>query len=111
LINQSKYYYVLPTNYGVLYKLCRLQNEKLIRLLNSSKINSQTSREQIHILSRGNRPERDDTKSKNTTRFLNVRLAQLENISLKALQDFRSDLESLLSKYKSKIKLEIKDSK
>ena len=38
-------------------------------------------------------------------------MAQLEDISLKALQDFQSDLESLVSKYKSKIKLEIEDSK
>ena len=111
IINQAKYKNILPAGYGALYKLCRVENEKLVKLLNSGKINSRTSREQIHILTRGNRPERDDTKSKNTTRFLNVRLAQLENISLKALQDFQSDLESLVSKYKSKIKLEIEDSK
>ena len=50
-------------------------------------------------------------KKENTKRFLNVRLNDVKGLSTDAMRSFEKDLNNLVSKYKSKLKLDIEDFK
>ena len=73
ILTQTKYINVLPGTYGAIYQLTKFDDKKLKSILDSGKINSKTTRQQINILRRGNKAIRDVAKKDNTKRFLNIR--------------------------------------
>jgi hypothetical protein len=97
----------LPGTYGAIYQLTKFDDKKLKALLDSGKINSKTTRQTINILRRGNKAVRDVAKKDNTKRFLNIRLSEVKGLSTNAMRSFEKDLSSLVSKYKSKVKLDV----
>lgn len=110
-LTNTKYINVLPGTYGAIYQLTKFTDTKLKSLLDSGKITSSTTRQQVNILRRGNVASRDESKKENTKRFLNVRLNDVKGLSTDAMRSFEKDLNSLVSKYKSKLKLDIEDFK
>jgi len=111
ILTNTKYINVLPGTYGAIYQLTKFTDTKLKSLLDSGKISSSTTRQQVNILRRGNVPNRDNAKKENTKRFLNVRLNDVKGLSTDAMRSFEKDLNNLVSKYKSKLKLDIEDFK
>jgi len=111
ILTNTKYINVLPGTYGAIYQLTKFTDTKLKSLLDSGKISSSTTRQQVNILRRGNVPSRDNAKKENTKRFLNVRLNDVKGLSTDAMRSFEKDLNNLVSKYKSKLKLDIEDFK
>jgi len=107
ILIQARYINVLPGTYGAIYQLTKFDDKKLKALLDSGKINSKTTRQTINILRRGNKAVRDVAKKDNTKRFLNIRLSEVKGLSTNAMRSFEKDLSSLVSKYKSKVKLDV----
>ena len=107
ILTQTKYINVLPGTYGAIYQLTKFDDNKLKSILDSGKINSKTTRQQINILRRGNKAIRDVAKKDNTKRFLNIRLSEVKGLSTNAMRSFEKDLSNLVSKYKSKVKLDV----
>ena len=107
ILTQTKYINVLPGTYGAIYQLTKFDDKKLKSILDSGKINSKTTRQQINILRRGNKAIRDVAKKDNTKRFLNIRLSEVKGLSTNAMRSFEKDLSNLVSKYKSKVKLDV----
>ena len=62
ILTQTKYINVLPGTYGAIYQLTKFDDKKLKSILDSGKINSKTTRQQINILRRGNKAIRDVAK-------------------------------------------------
>ena len=106
-LTQSKYQNVLPGTYGAIYKLTQIKETKLKSLLDSGKITSSTTRQTINILTKGNKENRDVSKKENTKRFLNVRLSDVKGLNTNSMRNFEKDLNNLVSKYKSNLKLDI----
>ena len=106
-LTQSKYQNVLPGTYGAIYKLTQIKETKLKSLLDSGKITSSTTRQTINILTKGNKESRDVSKKENTKRFLNVRLSDVKGLNTNSMRNFEKDLNNLVSKYKSNLKLDI----
>ena len=107
ILTQAKYINVLPGTYGAIYQLTKFDDKKLKSILDSGKINSKTTRQQINILRRGNKAIRDVAKKDNTKRFLNIRLSEVKGLSTNAMRSFEKDLSNLVSKYKSKVKIDV----
>ena len=106
-LTQTKYQNVLPGTYGAIYKLTQIKETKLKSLLDSGKITSSTTRQTINILTKGNKENRDVSKKENTKRFLNVRLSDVKGLNTNSMRNFEKDLNNLVSKYKSNLKLDI----
>ena len=106
-LTQTKYQNVLPGTYGAIYKLTQIKETKLKSLLDSGKITSSTTRQTINILTKGNKESRDVSKKENTKRFLNVRLSDVKGLNTNSMRNFEKDLNNLVSKYKSNLKLDI----
>lgn len=111
ILTNTKYINVLPGTYGAIYQLTKFSDTKLKSLLDSGKISSSTTRQQVNILRRGNIANRDNAKKENTKRFLNVRLSDVKGLNTDAMRSFEKDLNNLVSKYKSKLKLDIEEFK
>ena len=97
----------MPGTYGAMYQLTKIADTKLKSLLDANKISSNTTRQAINILRRGNKATRDPAKKENTKRFLNVRLSDVKGLNTGAMESFEKDLKNLVSKYKSKLKLDV----
>ena len=97
----------LPGTYGAMYQLTKIADTKLKSLLDANKITTNTTRQAINVLRRGNKATRDPAKKENTKRFLNVRLSDVKGLNTGAMESFEKDLKNLVSKYKSKLKLDV----
>ncbi len=111
ILTNTKYINILPGTYGAIYHLTKFKDARLKSLLDSGKITSSTTRQQVNIFRRGNVPTRDITKKENTKRFLNIRLNYAKSLSTDAMRSFEKELTNLVLKYKSKLKLDIEDFK
>jgi hypothetical protein len=109
ILTNEKYYKLVPPNLYTVYELTRLSENRLIELLQSGKINSNTSRIEIHNVL-GISYEDTTPKKENTIRFLNLRL-NTKNFSLKHLNDIKKELQTIISKYKDKVETNLEDFK
>lgn len=107
ILTDAKYYKLLPPNLFSIYELTKLNEQRLLELIRSEKINSNTSRFEIQKLLGLRRPEKIEKKV-NTIRYLNIRLHN-KNFSLKYLQEIQKDIRNLVSKYKDKVELSLED--
>ena len=109
ILTNEKYYKSLPPNLFTIYELTKLNENKLLELLQSNKIKSNTSRVEIQKMCGFDRPPRLE-KKENTVRFLNLRL-HTKNFSLKYLNDIKKELQTLIVKYKDKVETSLEDFK
>lgn len=108
ILTNKKYIDKLPASVFSLYELLKIKDERLIKLIDDNKINSNTTRFEIQKL---NGLETDSIfKKEGTNRFINIRLNK-KNFQLKYLKDFSNDLKSFVKKYQEKISLEVEDFK
>lgn len=108
ILTNKKYIDKLPVSVFSLYELLKIKDERLIKLIDDNKVNSNTTRFEIQKL---NGLETDSIfKKEGTNRFINIRLNK-KNFQLKYLKDFSDDLKSFVKKYQEKISLEVEDFK
>jgi len=108
IITNKKYIEKLPASIFSLYELQKIKDEKLLKLIEENKVNSNTTRFDIQKL---NGLEVDSPiKKEGTNRFVNVRFSK-KNFQIKYLKEFNNDLKNLVKKYSDKISLEIEDFK
>jgi hypothetical protein len=108
VLTNKKYIDKLPSSVFSLYELLKIKDERLIKLIDDSKINSNTTRFEIQKL---NGLEIDSIlKREGTNRFINIRLNK-KSFQLKHLKDFSNDLKNLVKKYQDKVLLDVEDFK
>jgi hypothetical protein len=108
VLTNKKYIDKLPSSVFSLYELLKIKDERLIKLIDDNKINSNTTRFEIQKL---NGLEIDSIlKREGTNRFINIRLNK-KSFQLKHLKDFSNDLKNLVKKYQDKVLLDIEDFK
>jgi len=108
ILTNKKYIDKLPASVFSLYELLKIKDERLIKLIDDNKVNSNTTRFEIQKF---NGLETDSIfKKEGTNRFINIRLNK-KNFQLKYLKDFSNDLKSFVKKYQEKISLEVEDFK
>jgi len=108
VLTNKKYIDKLPSSVFSLYELLKIKDERLIKLIDDNKINSNTTRFEIQKL---NGLEIDSIlKREGTNRFINIRLNK-KSFQLKHLKDFSNDLKNLVKKYQDKVLLDVEDFK
>jgi len=108
ILTNKKYIDKLPASVFSLYELLKIKDERLIKLIDDNKVNSNTTRFEIQKL---NGLETDLIfKKEGTNRFINIRLNK-KNFQLKYLKDFSNDLKNLVKKYQDKVLLDVEDFK
>lgn len=108
VLTNKKYIDKLPSSVFSLYELLKIKDERLIKLIEDNKINSNTTRFEIQKL---NGLEIDSIlKREGTNRFINIRLNK-KSFQLKHLKDFSNDLKNLVKKYQDKVLLDVEDFK
>jgi len=108
VLTNKKYIDKLPSSVFSLYELLKIKDERLIKLIDDNKINSNTTRFEIQKL---NGLEIDSIlKREGTNRFINIRLNK-KSFQLKHLKDFSDDLKNLVKKYQDKVLLDVEDFK
>ena len=108
VLTNKKYIDKLPSSVFSLYELLKIKDERLIKLIEDSKISSNTTRFEIQKL---NGLEIDSIlKREGTNRFINIRLNK-KSFQLKHLKDFSNDLKNLVKKYQDKVLLDVEDFK
>ncbi len=108
ILTNKKYIDKLPASVFSLYELLKIKDERLIKLIDDNKVNSNTTRFEIQRL---NGLETDLIfKKEGTNRFINIRLNK-KNFQLKYLKDFSNELKNLVKKYQDKVLLDVEDFK
>lgn len=108
ILTNKKYIDKLPASVFSLYELLKIKDERLIKLIDDNKVNSNTTRFEIQKL---NGLESDSIfKKEGTNRFINIRLNK-KNFQLKHLKDFSNELKNLVKKYQDKVLLDVEDFK
>jgi hypothetical protein len=108
ILTNKKYIDKLPASVFSLYELLKIKDERLIKLIDDNKVNSNTTRFEIQKL---NGLETDLIfKKEGTNRFINIRLNK-KNFQLKYLKDFSNELKNLVKKYQDKVLLDVEDFK